>query len=89
MSSIGASCAHVYMMKKRQEEKLKAGEAERVSKGGGAVAAVGKESAMDRPMVGKSTNKVHPSSYPSPTPRGSSYTDGQIWYWTGSVSRCL
>lgn len=60
MSSVGASCAHVYVMKKRLEERLKAKEAERGSKGGSAVAAV-EETSTDRPVVGKGTNKVHPN----------------------------
>ncbi|PKI40639.1 hypothetical protein CRG98_038988 [Punica granatum] len=53
MASIGISCAHVYVMKKRQEEKLKTMEAARESKQGSLVVVDGTE----RSMAGKSTNK--------------------------------
>ncbi|KAG2711803.1 hypothetical protein I3843_04G087500 [Carya illinoinensis] len=60
MSSIGASCAAVYVMKKRQEEKLKRmEEKERVKRGS---EKIGEDGKVDG-SVGRS-KKVHPKHFP-------------------------
>lgn len=90
MSSIGASCAHVYVMKRRQEEKLKSKEARREPHQDGRRTAEVGESTVASSMVGKSgENKVHPAGDSSP-PADSPKTEGQTWNRTGAraVSRC-
>lgn len=60
MSSIGASCAQIYVMKKRQKENMKKMEEERVRRG---------ESSVEERKAGSSTvgmsKKVHPGYFPS------------------------
>ncbi|KAF5458098.1 hypothetical protein F2P56_022159 [Juglans regia] len=63
MSSIGFSCAAVYVMKKRQEEKLKRmEEKERVKRSGEKRGEDGKL-AVDGSTVGR-REKVHPGHFP-------------------------
>ena len=63
MSSIGASSAHVFVMKKRQEEKMKRMEEEREKRG--EVDGEGRKVASF--SVGKS-NQVHPGEEQGVTP---------------------
>ncbi|XVE83213.1 hypothetical protein DITRI_Ditri16bG0069300 [Diplodiscus trichospermus] len=59
MSSIGASCAEVYLMRKRQKEKMKRIEEERVRRG----ESTGIEEKKAGNIVGRS--KVHPGNFTS------------------------
>ncbi|WRX11408.1 hypothetical protein QQP08_003895 [Theobroma cacao] len=61
MSSIGASCAEVYLMRKRQKEKMKRIEEERARRG---ETTTGIEERKAGTLVGKS--KVHPGNFTSP-----------------------
>ncbi|EOX92223.1 hypothetical protein QQP08_003897 [Theobroma cacao] len=61
MSSIGASCAEVYLMRKRQKEKMKRMEEERVKRG---ETTTGIEERKAGTIVGRS--KVHPGNFTSP-----------------------
>jgi hypothetical protein len=61
MASIGASCAQVYVMQKRQEEKMKRMEEERAAgKGESKVEEEGRKVAA----VGGPSKKVHPGHFP-------------------------
>ena len=60
MSSIGASCAEVYLMRKLQKEKMKTMEEERVRRG----ETTGIEEKKAGTVVGRS--KVHPGNFTSP-----------------------
>ncbi|KAF3969578.1 hypothetical protein CMV_006642 [Castanea mollissima] len=65
MSSIAFSCAEVYVMKKRQKEKLKRMEEERANRG---------ESSEEERKVSGSTlgrsKKVHPGNFPTQNSAG-------------------
>uniref|UniRef100_A0A2N9EUS9 Uncharacterized protein n=1 Tax=Fagus sylvatica TaxID=28930 RepID=A0A2N9EUS9_FAGSY len=65
MSSIGASCAEIYVMRKRQKEKLKRMEEERVRKGESSV----EESKVSGSTIGRS-KKVHPGFFTSQNSAG-------------------
>ncbi|XVF15122.1 hypothetical protein REPUB_Repub09cG0122100 [Reevesia pubescens] len=62
MSSIGASCAEVYLMRKRQKEKMKRMEEERSVRRGETTGIEEKKPAGT--IVGRS--KVHPGNFTSP-----------------------
>lgn len=59
MSSIGASCAEVYLLRKRQKQKMKRMEEERVRRGetSGTTGAI-----EERKPTVSGKNKVHPDS---------------------------
>ncbi|XVF17170.1 hypothetical protein REPUB_Repub10bG0096400 [Reevesia pubescens] len=61
MSSIGASCAEVYLMRKRQKEKMKRMEEERVRRG--EITGIIKER---KPGTVSGRSKVHPGNFTSP-----------------------
>ncbi|KAG6775445.1 hypothetical protein NC652_013335 [Populus alba x Populus x berolinensis] len=74
MSSIGVACAQVYVKQKRQMEKMKRMEEERVRRG---------ENVIDERTLGGSTstsgkgkNKVHPGNFPG-SERGGKQGEGR------------
>lgn len=75
MSSIGASCADVYLKRKQQKEKMKKIEEERVKRGE-ITSSSGINNNEDRKLGGRS--KVHPSNFTnSSAPAPSAETQGR------------
>ncbi|KAK5785388.1 hypothetical protein PVK06_039970 [Gossypium arboreum] len=71
MSSIGASCAEVYLMRKRQKEKMKRMEEESVRRGetSGTTGTI-----EERKPTVSGRNKVHPGNFTSlPDSAGNEY----------------
>ncbi|CAK7334495.1 unnamed protein product [Dovyalis caffra] len=63
MSSIGVACAEVYVKQKRQMEKMKRMEEERVGRGENVIEER-KVGGSSTSTSGKSKKKVHPGSFP-------------------------
>ncbi|XWS29487.1 hypothetical protein CRYUN_Cryun24cG0033000 [Craigia yunnanensis] len=70
MSSIGASCAEVYLMRKRQKEKMKRMEEERLRRG----ETSGIKERKAGTVLGRS--KVHPGNFTSPADSGGNESQG-------------